>query len=418
MLENLVKVLLGLVVSVYVIKYLGPKDFGILSYALSIVGILSPFASLGIDAILFRNLINDKENKNKANILHTAKVLKLFASLISVILSSIFIYFYSDDIQFIYIFILLLFGLIIDVFALYKEYFLSIEKPKIITISSVVAIIISSALSILFVILKLHIIWFALVHIVRKLINIISLKYFYKKQSTKDKGLRFDIVLAKDMLKDSWPLIFTSFAGLLYMSTDQILIKYFLDFEEVGLYATAIKLIMVFYVTPSILSNILYPKIMQSYNLLNTKEFLCKTQKIYVLNFSIAIIILIFFILFGEYLILILFGDEFMSSVDVLYIYSFGIIFVFFGSMNNKLLMMQNLQKLILTRSIFGLIINLMLNILLIPRYGIEGAAIATVFSEFLIVLSYGLNHKTRYILWLQLKSFIYPLVLIKEKFL
>ena len=414
MLENLVKVLIGFTVSVYVIRYLGPKDFGLISYTLSIVGILSPFASLGIDAILFRNLINDKDNE--AKLIHTAKVMKFFASLVLVTISGVFIYLYSSNIDFIYIFLLLSLGLVIDVFALYKEYFLSIEKPKYITISSIVSLLVASTVNIAFVVLKFSVVWFAFVYLMQKLIYIFGLKYYYKKQQLVNNKTIFDIGLAKNMIHDSWPLIFTSFAGLLYMSTDQILIKYFLDFEQVGLYATAVKLIVVFYVIPSIISNILYPKMINQYKTLNHKEFIEKTQVLYFFNLIISILILIFFILFGEKIILFLFGDNFIESVEVLYVYSFGLIFVFFGSMNNKLLVMDNLQKLMLGRNIFGLGANIVLNIILIPLYGIKGAAIATVLTEMIVMLSYGLNIKTRYIMWLQLKSFVYPVVLLKRR--
>jgi O-antigen/teichoic acid export membrane protein len=412
MLENLVKILVGFTISVYVIRYLGPKDFGLISYSLSIVGILTPFASLGLDAILFRNLIND--SANEATLIYTAKVLKLLASIFLIIISIPILYFYTDQNDFFYIFTLLLIGLLIDVFALYNEYFLSIEKTKYITISSIISLVFSSILNITLVLLKSYVVWFAIVYLVQKIINIIGLKYYYKKKSSNKKS-KFDFSLAKTMLQDSWPLIFTSFAGLLYMSTDQILIKYFLDFEQVGLYATAVKLIMVFYVIPSILSNILYPKLIQSYKSLARNDFLKKVQVLYFFNLLIAILILLFFILFGEDIILFLFGNEFLPSTEVLHIYSFGLIFVFFGSMNNKILMMENMQKLMLGRNILGLILNLILNLILIPEYGIVGGAISTVFSEFLIMLSYGLNSRIKYILVLQLKAFVYPFIVIMK---
>ena len=297
MLENLVKILVGFTVSVYVIRYLGPQDFGLISYSLSIIGILYPFSSLGIDAILFRNLIKDKDNET--TLIYTAKVLKLIGSLVLVFVTILVVYFYSSHDEFIYIFVLLLIGLIIDVFALYKEYFLSIEKTKFITISSVLSLIFSSILNILFVILKLHVIWFAFIYLVRKFFNVVGLKYFYKQHSITKKPT-FSKSLAKQMLSDSWPLIFTSFAGLLYMSTDQILIKYFFDFKQVGLYATAVKLIMIFYVIPSILSNILYPKIIELHKSLAKVDFIKKIEKIYFFNLLIAIILLLFFILFGK----------------------------------------------------------------------------------------------------------------------
>ena len=80
--------------------------------------------------------------------------------------------------------------------------------------------------------------------------------------------------------------------------------------------------------------------------------------------------------------------------------------------------MMDNLQKLMLGRNILGLGVNVVFNILLIPLYGIKGAAIATVLTEMIVMLSYGLNNQTRYIMWLQLKTFVYPVVLFKSRVL
>ncbi len=413
MLENIVKIIIGLAVTIYVIKYLGPKDFGLLSYTLSIVGILYPFATLGIDAILFRNIIKDKENEK--DLIYTARVLRFVASIIIAIIATISIYLYSENIDFLIIGIILLFGLIVDSFEVYRAYFSAIVKTKYIAISSINSMVISSLVKVGFIFLKLNVIWFALAFVIQKIINILTLRYFYNKQSASSIP-KYNNKLAKSMVSDSWPLIFTSFAGILYMYTDQILIEYFLGFKDVGLYATAVKLIMFFYVIPSIISNIIYPKIMELHKRLSRDEYIKKLNLIYFSNFLIAILILLFFILFGEWIILFLFGEEFVASVEVLLIYSFGLIFVFFAANNNKLLMIDNLQKLMLSRNILGLILNIILNIILIPKYEINGAAYATVMTEIFILLSYGLNNKTRYIMYLQLKAFIYPIIYLKEK--
>jgi O-antigen/teichoic acid export membrane protein len=415
MFENIVKVLVGLFVTIYVIRYLGAKDFGLLSYTLSIVGVLYPFSTLGIDAILFRNIIKDKESER--DLIHTARLLRFIASIVIVILATASIYLYSENIDFIIIGTILLFGLIVDSFEVYKAYFSAIVKTKYIAISSINSIVIASLLKIVFVLLKLNVIWFAMVFVIQKIINISILKYFYGKERGISKS-KYDNKIAKNMLLDSWPLIFTSFSGLLYMSTDQILIEYFLDFEQVGLYATAVKLIIFIYVIPSVISNIIYPKIIEMHKKLSKSQFIKKLNLIYFLNLLIALSILIFFMLFGEWIILTLFGEGFKSSVEVLFIYSFGLVFVFFSANNNKLLMMDNLQKLMLGRNVFGLILNIILNIILIPKYGINGAAFATVLTEIFILFSYGLNKKTRYIMYLQLRSFIYPFICLRDKVL
>jgi O-antigen/teichoic acid export membrane protein len=83
--------------------------------------------------------------------------------------------------------------------------------------------------------------------------------------------------------------------------------------------------------------------------------------------------------------------------------------------MNNKLLMIENLQKLMLFRNLIGLSVNLILNFLLVPVYGMKGAAVATIISQLAIMISYYFNIKTRYIFGIQIKAVIYPLFLLRK---
>ncbi len=417
MLENIVKTFLGLVVTIYVIRYLGPTDFGLLSFGLSIVGILYPVTTLGLDAILFRNIIKNIENER--TLIHTAKVLRLYTAILLTLIVSIYIYNLSLSGNLKCVLELLLLGLIIESFSIYKEYFSAIVRTKYIAISSIFSMLSSSILKIVFIVLKFNVVWFALAFLVQKIVNVMALKYFYNKRSSVNSNMVvFDKMIAKDMLTDSWPLIFTSFTGLLYMYTDQLLIKYFLNLTQVGLYAGAVKLVMFFYVIPSIISNIIYPKIIKLREKLSKSEFVYKMSMIYFFNLFIACSILVVFMLFSERIVLFLLGEEFTSSSEVLLIYCFGLIFVFFQANNNKLLIMENLQKLMLSRNILGLSINFFLNIILIPKYGIKGAAFATVCTEIIIMMSYGLNDRTRYIMFLQLSAPFYPIYrLRKQKF-
>jgi O-antigen/teichoic acid export membrane protein len=413
LLENIIKVVIGFIVTIYVIKYLGPEQFGMLSYALSIVAISAPFATLGTESILFRNII--KDNDNEKTLMQTVRYIRLVTSLIISSILLVVFYFYFDKVIIFYIAIILLLSVVLQSFMIYREYFAAFEKVKYITFSSIISMIVTNSYRVALILLKAKLIWFAVAYVIEKIVSIGSLKYFYQKISD-NKKLVFDKNIAKQMIKDSWPLMFTTFAGVLYLQIDQVLIKYYLGFEQVGIYATAVKIIMLLYVIPTILSNILYPRIMQWHKELSNTEYIKKMNLIYFFNFLIAILILSFFILFGEWIMLFLFGEEFVASVEVLLIYSFGLIFVFFAANNNKLLMIDNLQKLMLGRNILGLILNIILNIILIPKCGINGAAYATVITEIFILLSYGLNERTRYIMYLQLKSFIYPIIYLKEK--
>ena len=414
-LDNLVKVAVSFTVTIYVIRYLGPADFGLLSYALSIVGILYPIATLGIDAILFRNIIKDKSNERA--LIKTAYTVRFLAVLPLFLITFIVVYLYSKDMVFVYMLTILSSGMIVDVLSVYKEYFAANTQNKYIAISSSTSNILSSGIKILFIFTKLGVVWFAFTFVFQKAFNVLSLRYFYKRKSILNTG-GFDKTIAKEIISDSWPLIFTSFSGLLYLYADQILIEYYLGVEQVGLYAAATKLIIFFYVIPTIMSNVIYPKIIELKQSMSSREFSLKIEIVYFINFMIALFILIFFLVFGEGLVLFLFGREYLGSSDVLLIYAFSLVLVFFAANNNKLLMMDNLQKMMLGRNVFGLIVNIILNVMLIPEYGIKGAAIATVLTQVMIMFSYGINRKTRYILWIQLKAMIYPVVLLARRVL
>ncbi len=122
MIENIVKILIGFTVTIYVVRYLGPKDFGLLSYALSIVGILQPFTTLGLDAILFRNIIKNKQDEK--TLLYTALILRLITSIFFVIIVIYIIYIFNEKNNiYLYLISLLLLGLVFNSFDVYRAYF-------------------------------------------------------------------------------------------------------------------------------------------------------------------------------------------------------------------------------------------------------------------------------------------------------
>jgi O-antigen/teichoic acid export membrane protein len=413
MLDQIIKFLVGILISIYVIRYLGPNDFGVLSYSIAIIGVMYPIATLGTDPILFRNILNDK---NKTSVyLHTARVIRLFASTLLVVSIVIFLLLSSESEELKNILYIMLVGLFFDVSRVYKEYFLSISQNQYIAISSIVSVLLSNFLKLTFIIFNLSVIWFAVAFTLSKVLDYCSLRYFYRKLEPNDRST-FDLSVAKKLFHDSWPLIFTSFAGLLYLSTDQILVKNLLGYEELGLYSAGTKLVLVLLVIPPIISNILYPRILDSYRIDPKEKFIDKLKLVYFFNLALALSIYVFFLFFGDLIIELLFGGKYVQSGIILKTYSATMIFVFFNALNNKLLILANLQKLMLSRNILGLIINLFLGLVLIPKIGIIGAAIGTLITQFLVMLSYGLHNKTRYILWLQLKSLIYPYYFLKER--
>ena len=110
--------------------------------------------------------------------------------------------------------------------------------------------------------------------------------------------------------------------------------------------------------------------------------------------------------LLANNVIKLLFGIQYQHTASVLKIYIWASVFVFLGVATGKYLIVENYTKISFLRTFVGAIINIVLNIILIPKLGINGAAIATVFSQFIVAFSIILIPKTRYNVLLMLKSF------------
>jgi O-antigen/teichoic acid export membrane protein len=413
MTENLIKIGLGLSVSIYLTRYLGPYNYGVLTYAVGITGMLSPIATLGIDAILLRNIIQDK-NQEKT-LLQTARILKFTSAICLTILSVLFFYFTREDKTVVFIMAFLMIGVSVNSLNVYKEYFISINKMRFIAYSSIISLIISNFFRVGLIISSANLLWFAFAILLANIINVLVLKIYYGKIS-EFKRKYFSWIIARKLLNDSWPLIFTSFAGVIFIYVDQIIIEFYFDFDKVGVYGSAVRLLLFFTIIPSIISNMIYPKVVELYEQNQKQHFIKKMVPIYFFHLIFALLLISIFIVFGRTIILTLYGASFIEAVPVLQIYSITFLFVFFNPMNNKLLMLENLQKLMLFRNLIGLVFNVILNLTLIPVLGIKGAAFATILSQISIIISYYFNSKTRYLLGIKIRAITYPLLLLLKQ--
>jgi O-antigen/teichoic acid export membrane protein len=125
-------------------------------------------------------------------------------------------------------------------------------------------LILSSIIKIFLVLTGADLIWFVLV----SLFDIISLSIMgwliYRSQGLPNFVRYFDIEIGKKLLKDSWPLLLSSIAISIYMRIDQVMIKNMLGDREVGLYSAAMRLVEVWYFIPMIITQSVFPAIVNA----------------------------------------------------------------------------------------------------------------------------------------------------------
>lgn len=392
MAEQLLRIVAGLFVGIWVARYLGPEQFGLFSYVMAFTAIFGGIAKLGLDGIMVRELVNYPENRD--TYLGTAFWLKVIGAFIVMGLMAAIVPFTNNDSQTnLFIFIIAT-GLIFQSFEVVELYFQSQVMAKIVSICKVVQLALSSSIKIYLVITQAELLYFVLVTAFDALSLAVSYAIAYRLRKDHPPFYKyFDLSIAKQLLKDSWPLIFSAIVVMIYMRIDQIMIKEMLGEYEVGIYSAAVRLSEAFYFIPMLIARSLFPAII---NAKKQSEELYKErlQRFYTLMVWMAIGIALPMTFLSDWLIILLFGEIYQQADQVLMIHIWAAVFVFLGVAFGKYLLAENYTKINFQRTLLGAVTNVLLNLYLIPIYGVVGAAMATFLAQLIANYAYDFFDK------------------------
>jgi len=371
--------LISFFVGAWMARYLGPENYGILNYALAFVGIFAFIASLGVDGILNRDLINFPEKRDE--LLGTAFKLKLWGGVFTFLLVVIIIFITEKS------------PLIRALVVLYSSIFIFQAINSVVSIffqakvkakNNVLAIILSAIISAVFkvVIILSHqgVIWLMLVFVLEVIFQGLVLVNTYRRESLKIKTWRFDRGLAKTMLSSSWLLMLSSASTYIYLKIDQIMIGNILNKTDLGLYSVAVKLSDVWYFIPGVICGSLFPAIANARKV-DLKLYKERLSRLYFLLGGVAIFISAFLAIIAPWLINFLFGEQYLAAAGIVRIYIWSGVGMFVSAAIGNYLLLENKLKAIFYFNFFPMLVNIGLNLIFIPRFGLAGAAWATLIS-------------------------------------
>jgi O-antigen/teichoic acid export membrane protein len=380
MAEQMLRIVAGLLVGIWVARYLGPEQFGLFSYVLAFTAIFAGIAKLGLDGILVRELINHPQGRDFY--LGTAFWLKVIGAFVVMALMAAVVPFTSNDSTTnLYIFIIAA-GLVFQSFEVVEFYFQSQVLAKVVSICKIIQLALSSAIKVYLVLTQADLFWFVCVTAFDTFSLGISYFVAYKIRGNASFFKCFDGAVAKRLLKDSWSLIFSSIVIMIYMRIDQIMIKEMLGEYEVGVYSSAVRLSEVVYFIPMLLTASVFPAIVNAKKISQTLYYK-RIKLLYASLVWLAICIAVPVTIMSEWIIILLYGPAYIEAANVLVIHIWSAVFVFLGVAFSKYLLAENLNSIMLQRTVFGVLSNVVLNVMFIPEYGIVGAAYATLISQF-----------------------------------
>jgi O-antigen/teichoic acid export membrane protein len=402
--EKIIRMVVGLFVAVYVARYLGPDRFGLLSFAVSFVGLFVVFSTLGMDEILMRELVHDPESGQK--LLGTAFALKLLGALVLFGLVLVTVQITSSDKTTKALVLIIAAGMLFQTINVIEYYFHSQVLARFTSLAQLYTLFIVSTAKLSLIAVKASLIWFAWITVFENATLALFLVLMYRKRKLHVFSWKFDKHLGFQLLRDAWPLMLAGVAITVYMRIDQVMIKEMLGSKAVGSYAAAVRFSEVWYFIPVAVCSSLFPAIINAKST-RPKDYQDKVQKLYDLMVWLAVAISLPMTLLADRIVLFLLGSPYHAAAGVLKIHVWAGVFVFLGVASGKWLLAENLQQFSFYRTLAGALTNVILNLFLIPKMGIKGAALATVVSYFAAAyLSMAFFRRTKENFWMSTRSF------------
>lgn len=376
--ERILYMIVSLVVGIYVVRYLGPQNFGKLSYSYSFFFLFFAIAKLGLDDIVVRDLVQNE--KLTPNILGTAFILKLFSSVLSIILIASSIWIVNEDIQIRWMTIIISLGLLFDGFEVIEFWFQSqVLSGPVASVKSI-QIFLTAGLRILLVFFKFPLISFAWIFFAEFLLKGLGTIWVYFKHHQSFARWEFRWSTAVELLRDSIPMLLSAVMISIYMKIDQVMLQNLVGSREVGIYAAAVRFSEIWYFVPMAICASVYPSVLKA-KARSKQEYDLKIQQLYDLMAWISIAISLVMTIASQPLVDLLLGKEYAEAGIILALHIWSSPFVFLSVVRGRWLIAEKLTKFEFMATFLGVVANIFLNYYLIPLYQGKGAAIATLIS-------------------------------------
>tara|TARA_B110000967_G_scaffold170133_1_gene179935 strand:+ start:1882 stop:3156 length:1275 start_codon:yes stop_codon:yes gene_type:complete len=369
--------LLTLYIYAKLATYFGTTTFGVWNYIISFASLLPAVASLGLNYIIIKRLKSNPLLSDK--ILSISFYLRLFTGTITAVI--LFITYAILNINFNSDLILVIILLFSSQIVLNSNIYIQKNEANLQNRKTVIARSISLTL---FFILKLlaiewafDIVYFALLTLLEYLLFFIIIK-IKEDHKLKLPSTYIRKKITPLLLKEGLPLMLAAITTTLYLKIDQLFIASFTNNNDVGIYAASARISEFLYAIPVIVSNVFFPKIIKAFTKENIDKLL---YQMFAIVLILAIICVLIISTFSDRIIEVMYGNEYIQASEILKIHAWSIILMSLLVTSSKYILKINRQDIIFKRELMGLSTNIILNFLLIPRYGIVGAAWATLIS-------------------------------------
>jgi PST family polysaccharide transporter len=379
--NNIIRIISGLLVGTWVARYLGPEDRGYINYSVSFVALFMPLAALGLGGILIREIVRTPEDKGQ--LMGTSFIMQMVAFLIllPIMIGAIMIM-RPDDRTAQWAVIILAVGNVFSVSRTFQFWFDSQLQSRYDVIAVRVVDLLAAGLRVMLILLAASLYAFLFVLVLQNALVLVSQVFFYLRSGESFRTWSFNLERAKSLLRDGWPLALALLAVTINLKIDSVMLGQMLDVRSVGIYGEAARLSQLWFFVPLAISTSAYPALVRAHKELPMKQQKKRDQQFLDSLAAVGYLIAIPSVILAPFVVGLLYGPEYAETSEVLSIHIWALIFIGLGFGLRRWLAVEDLTIYSLWTAISGAIVNVGLNFLMVPRFGMMGAAWSMVISS------------------------------------
>ncbi len=378
--DKLTRLFVGVLISAWIARYLGPERFGLLAYALTLVSLFQALSMLGLDNLVVRDIAAASERANV--VLGTAVRLRAAGAAGAYItLGATVAVLHANDAASAGLILLAGIAILMQITEVIDLWFQSQLQSRRTVIAKILSYLTTAAFKVSLVMAGAGLTWFAAAGAMEAALTGLCLCVSYRLFRTQQRWI-WDPILARQLLKQSWPLLISGLSVFLYMRLSVIVLREQAGNAEVGLYSVGATLSEMWYFIPMTIFSSVAPIIARkraeggdAYE----RTLLQIFSGMWAISFAIAALNIVG----ARTFVNLLYGHQYTKSAEVFAIHALTFIPVCIGVVQSVWLINEGRSKIALLQAIAGASTALTLNFLLTSSYGAYGAAIATVVSQF-----------------------------------
>ena len=375
---KILQMLLSLLIGVYSARYLGPSNYGLINYANAYLRFFVVFCTLGLNSIIVKEFIDHPEEQGIA--LGSSIFIRIVSSLCALMaIISIVCLLDRGETETIIVVAISSLSLVFQSFDIINYWFQAKYKSKVNSIVTLGSYIVTSGYKVVLLVLNKNVKWFAFALSIDYITLAVLLFIAYNKSNGPKLSVSWYKI--KSLLGKSHHYIISGMMVAIYGQTDKMMLKQMLDETAVGYYSIATNICGMWVFILQAIIDAVYPTILGLHKK-NQVEFERKNKQLYAIIFYISITVSMFFTIFGDVVIRILYGNAYMGAAMPLKVITWYTTFSYLGVARNAWVVCQDKQRYLKYIYMCAAVMNVIMNALFIPKLGVTGAALASLITQ------------------------------------